>query len=72
MKLLNVGGPFKVSLFLNLWLRVDENQTVVVYMQNGFSTQQIMPPLFERLNQTIKFVVIGTIFFLFLRKVSEW
>ena len=66
MKLLNVEGPFKVPLFLNLRLRVDENQRVVVGMQNGFFTQQIMPPLFECLHQTIKFLVIGTIIFLFL------
>ena len=66
MKLLNVGGPFKVPLFLNLRLRVDENLRVVVGMQNGFFTQEIMPPLFECLCQTIKFLVIGTIIFLFL------
>ena len=66
MKLLNVGGPFKVPLFLNIRLRVDENQRVVVGMENGFFTQQIMPPLFECLHQTIKFLVIGTIIFIFL------
>jgi hypothetical protein len=68
VKLLNVGGPFKVPLFLNIRLRVDENQRVVVCMQNGFFTQQIMPPLFDLLNQTIKFLVIGTIIFLCLRQ----
>jgi hypothetical protein len=63
---LNVGGPFKVPLFLNLQLRVDENQRVVFGMENGFFTQQIMPPLFECFHRTKKFLVIGTIIFLCL------
>ena len=55
-----------MPLLLNIQLRVDENQWVVVGMKNGFFMQQIMPPLFECLNQTIKFLVIGTKIFLFL------
>jgi hypothetical protein len=67
VKFLNIGGPFKVPLFLNLQLRVDENQRVVVYMKNYLFTQQIMPPLLEHLNETIKFLVIGAIICFYLR-----
>ena len=61
MKLLNVGVPFKVLLFLNLRLRIDENQRVVVCIKDSFLTYQIMYPFLESLNWDVKIFFINVI-----------
>lgn len=58
MELFNMCGPFKVVLFLQLRLEVNENKQMMVYMQDNLLAQDVMVPLVQSLRQTVEFFYI--------------
>jgi hypothetical protein len=58
MEVLDVCFPLHVPLVLDLALGVDKDQRMMVCMQNSLLAKETVPPLLERLNQTIEFFVI--------------
>ena len=50
VELLNVGIPFQVAFLLELCLRVDEDQRVMINVHNGFLTQDVVTPLLKGLH----------------------
>jgi hypothetical protein len=61
MKLMYVGFPLYMSLFLHFTPRVDEYEQVVIYVQNGFFAQNIMAPLLQILHQAVELFFVGII-----------